>query len=141
MLKMYEIVDDIIDRVSALAHGVDTFTWVEDIPFEITAQENAQGSWYNDEPRAREDICDHFDFFRRFTATYEVQNDYCVFLQTEKFHCVLMMALYGQICYDMLIKAGYHDFTDTVSLLKVAADLKKAREEGAFNDMSLLDYT
>lgn len=141
MLKMYEIVDDIIERVSNLAHEADAYAWVEDIPLEITKYENFSGSWYSDEPKAREDICDHFDFFRRFTAAYEVQNPYCVFQQTEQFHCVLMINLYERICHDMLVKTGYYDDAEEVSLLKVASDLKKAREERLFNDMTLLDYT
>lgn len=141
MLKMYEIIDDIIDRVADLEHGEDPFMFVEDIPTEITTKENTTGSWYCNELQAREDICNHFDFFRRFTAAYEVQNPYDVFQQTELFHCILMMALYEHICFDMIRKAGYYDWTREVSLPKVVSDLKKAKEKGVFNNMLLLDYT
>lgn len=87
------------DMVSRLEDMTGEESYLSDIGFSLTETENANGSWYCNAYRAKEEISQHWEEFGAI-AEYMHNEWECTInplLESEKFHCQAMICLYEQV--------------------------------------------
>ena len=101
------IIEDIPDRLNDY---IELKRDKSDIAYLLTESENANGSWYCSEYRAKEDIGKYWNEVTEFVQWHR---DYMgdlpqwdVFLDTENFHCMFMIYAYEQVFYQACYNAG-----------------------------------
>ena len=125
-LWLKDCVQDVIERLLDRLNDPDNFPeYIDELGVEITDNEQIHGSWYNSLDPAIQEIKDYFRFWRKFAINERF--DYSMglfgeelFLDTEHWHLMAMIALYdyiyGAICqkfgWDSLIGKAHPDISD-----------------------------
>lgn len=130
-LQHDEVVKDIADRISALE---GTRTYLSDLPYLITATENANGSWYSNAAQAREDLEDNpevlgaaIDYVQQELAT-----NVNAVSDPENAHVVAMIELYRGLCV-----FGIQDHEDYNNSVEITDEHVKFFEEHVPSDFNV----
>lgn len=101
-----KVIDELNERIG------DT-VYLCDLGMELSESENADGSWYCSNYKAKEDIVDNFDFCGAFYEWHKDNFDevisYNPFEETELFHCSMMIFAVSNAYDYALNKTKYSD--------------------------------
>lgn len=128
-----EVKSDIIARLHGLEGGE---RYLCDVGFELTVNENNDGSWYCSAFMARQEIAENMDEFG-IIAQY-MHDELCIdvnpLLDSEKFHCAAMVTLYE--CAFNCAVCGRDDWNDEIEITpELITEIETELNNVHFNDL------